>query len=243
MARQIEFEPQPFPVGTAQRCDRQLARIVVRIDCLLRPVAIDHLAKIPLAVEQSDRNERQAQVAGRLELIASDVTKTARVDWQRFAQHEFHAEVCDAGQRRSRMGSLEPRGRRRRIPSGTHKVLDAFAEHGVGRQVLDAILRDRLKHRPWIVREIPQYRIEPPPHFVRGVVPGPLHVQRKLGERIEPLDVSRHHAMHWIGRMLRFAHSAAACVCASLPILLGCSTLDPASSSSEHHRIRLPPIA
>jgi hypothetical protein len=121
------------------------------------------------------------------------------------------------------MGSLEPRGRRRRIPSGTHKVGAAFAEHGVSRQALDAILRDRLKHRPRVVRQIPQHRIELPPHFIRGMVPGPLHIQRKLGERIEPLDFSRHHALYWIGHMLRFAHGATACVSASLTILRGCS--------------------
>jgi hypothetical protein len=93
VSRQRDLQPQPLPVGLAQRSDRQLSRIVIRIEGLLLSVLVDHLAKIALLVEQSHAHHRHTQIAGGLELIAGHITKPARVDGQSFTQHEFHAEI------------------------------------------------------------------------------------------------------------------------------------------------------
>ena len=96
VARQHDFQPQPFAVRLAQRRDRQLAGIVVREERLLRAVAVDHLAEIALLIEQPDADDRHAQVAGGLQLVAGHVAQAAGVDGQRLAEHELHAEIGDA---------------------------------------------------------------------------------------------------------------------------------------------------
>ena len=108
---QGDLQPQPLAVRLAQRRDRQLSGVVIRKEGLLRAVLVDHLAKIALLVQQSHADHRHAQIAGGFELIAGDIAKSARVDGQRFAQHEFHAEIGDAGQGTTANDLLKPRGR------------------------------------------------------------------------------------------------------------------------------------
>ena len=99
-----------YPVNDpGQRPDRQLPRIVDWIECLLSPIRIEVLAEIPLAVEQADPDYWNTKVARRLHLVAGHVAKPSRIDGQRFAQHELHAEVCDRGQCGVGMFLLEPR--------------------------------------------------------------------------------------------------------------------------------------
>ena len=92
-------------------------------------------------------------------------------------------------QRRLRVGLLKPRGRLRRIAPGLHQIVDAFAESGIGQITLELLPRDRLQDDPRVVRELPQHRIQLPPHLVGGVVPRRTHIQGKLGQGIKPLDV------------------------------------------------------
>ena len=96
VAGQRDLQPQPLAVRLAQRRDRQLPGVVVREERLLRSVPVDHLAEIALLVEQPHADHRHAQVAGGLELIAGHVAEPARVDGQRLAQHELHAEIGHA---------------------------------------------------------------------------------------------------------------------------------------------------
>ena len=55
-----DLQTQPFPVRVAQRCDRQLSRIVVRIKSLLPSILVDHLTKVTLLVQESHTNDRDA---------------------------------------------------------------------------------------------------------------------------------------------------------------------------------------
>ena len=98
VTRQRDLQPQPLPIWLTQRSDRQLSGIVVGIKSLLRSLLIDHLAKITLLVQQPNSNHRHAQIAGCFELIAGHIAKSSRIDGERFTQHEFHAEIRDAGQ-------------------------------------------------------------------------------------------------------------------------------------------------
>src|ERR1039458_8530319 len=115
---QRDLQPQPLSVWLAQRRDGQLSRIVIRKECLLLSVLVDHLAKIALLVEQSHADYRHTQIAGGFELIAGHVTKAARVDGQSLAQDEFLAERGGAGEWSRRVVALKPSGRFRRLPAG-----------------------------------------------------------------------------------------------------------------------------
>ena len=72
---QRDLQPQPLAVGLAQRRNRQLPGVVIRIKGLLRSVFVDYLTKIALLVEQPDADHRHAQVAGSFELIAGHIAQ------------------------------------------------------------------------------------------------------------------------------------------------------------------------
>ena len=74
---QGDLQPQPLAVRLAQRRDRQLSGVVIRVKGLLRSVLVNHLAKIALLVEQPHSDHRHAQVAGGFELIAGHIAKPA----------------------------------------------------------------------------------------------------------------------------------------------------------------------
>ena len=57
---------------------------------------VDDLAEVSVAVQQPDGDQRQAQVTGCLEVVASQHTQPARVNRQRLGNCELGAEVGDA---------------------------------------------------------------------------------------------------------------------------------------------------
>ena len=107
-------------------------------------VLVDDLAKIALLVEQLHADDRHAQVAGGLELIAGHVPEPVRVDGQRLAQHEFHAEIRDTAERRMRVGLLKPCRCLHGFPPTLYQVVDALAERGIGQDALELLPRDGL---------------------------------------------------------------------------------------------------
>src|SRR6267142_5201567 len=46
--------------------------------------------------------------------------------------------------------------------------------------------RNRLEHGPWVVGQGPEFGLELGPQLIRAPVPRPAHVQRELGERLDP---------------------------------------------------------
>ena len=96
IAGQHDLESHPLAVLIAHRRDGQLARIVIRVERHLGSLRIEHLAEVALLVQEPHADHRDTQVARRLELVAGDVPKSPRVDGQRFAEHELHAEIGHA---------------------------------------------------------------------------------------------------------------------------------------------------
>ena len=58
-------------------------------------MTVDGLEEISLPVEQADADERQAQVARSLAVIAGENAKAAGVDRQAFMETEFGTEIGD----------------------------------------------------------------------------------------------------------------------------------------------------
>ena len=83
---------------------------------------------------------------------------------------------------------LKPRGRLQRFPPGLHQAINVLAKNGVGQHALDPVARDRLQDHPGVMRDLPQFGIKLPPHFVGGMIPRPAQIQGKLRQGIEPLD-------------------------------------------------------
>ena len=92
---QGDVHPQPGAVRAMQRRDGQLYRIVVGIERVLPALAVEHLAKVALLVEQADAHDGHAEVAGRLEVVAGQDAQAARVDGQAFVKTELGTEIGD----------------------------------------------------------------------------------------------------------------------------------------------------
>ena len=206
VSRQCDLQPQPLAVWLAQRRDRQLSRIVIRVEGLLLSVFVDHLAKIALLVEQPHGGHRHTQIAGGLELIAGHITQPARVNGQSFAQHEFHAEIRSTGQWSCRISPLKPRGRFRRLPAVFDQIVYVFPESGIGQHPLDPVPRGRLQDHPGVMRDLPQFRIKLPPHIVGSMIPRPMHVQGELRQGIDSFGFRRQEMVCRVADTGLFAH-------------------------------------
>ena len=66
---------------------------------------------------------------------------------------------------------LKPCRRLQRFPPGLHPAIKIFSENGIGQHALDLVARDRLQDHPGVMRDLPQFGIKLPPHFVGGMIP------------------------------------------------------------------------
>ena len=69
------------------------------------------------------------------------------------------------------MGPLKPGGCLRGVPPGLHQIINVLAKGGIRQHRLEFLSRDRLQDDPGVVRDIPQHRIQHPPHLVGGMIP------------------------------------------------------------------------
>src|SRR5208337_3572614 len=108
VAGKLQLEADELSLAITHGHDRQFVGRIVGIKRSLNSIGIDRLAEIALLIEQPDADNRNAQIAAGLELVAGHVTKAARVDWQRLAQAELHAEIGDVSERRALMHGVRP---------------------------------------------------------------------------------------------------------------------------------------
>ena len=108
--------------------ERRRARLDRHVLRDLLAVAVDALIEIALPVQQSDRDERQPEVARGLAVVAGEHAEAARVDREALVQAEFGAEVRDQVVR-GEIGELR-RARRAqiRVERGDHRIV--FGEIG-----------------------------------------------------------------------------------------------------------------
>ena len=86
-----------FPVGGQGLADRQILENVVDDARLLPAVLVDALGEISEAVEQADRHERQAEVAGRFAVVARQDAETPRVDRQGLVETKLGGKISHQG--------------------------------------------------------------------------------------------------------------------------------------------------
>ena len=79
----------------AGRGQRQAVRVEAREALLLVAVGVQPLAEVALGVQQADGDERQAEVGGRLEVVAGEHAEPAGVLRQRLGEPELGGEVGD----------------------------------------------------------------------------------------------------------------------------------------------------
>jgi len=111
---------------------------------------------------------------------------------QRLAEHKLHAEIGDTGQRRLRARLLKPGGRPGPVALGAKEFFDLPLEDRISQQALELVPGNGLKRHPGIVGQLPEFGVESLPHFIGGMAPRPVQVQRQFSERLNPLDLSGH---------------------------------------------------
>ena len=79
----------------ADRTHRQSVEIVDRVSLLLPAVGIERLLEVAFLVQQTDRDQRNASVAGGLQMIAGEHTQTPSVDGHAFHHAVLHGKVSD----------------------------------------------------------------------------------------------------------------------------------------------------
>ncbi len=83
-------------VGLAQERQRQAVRVDRRVELLLPAVPGQPLGEVAGPVEQADADDRDAEVAGRLEVVAGQDAEATGVLREDLGQAELHGEVGDA---------------------------------------------------------------------------------------------------------------------------------------------------
>ena len=75
--------------------ERQAARVVARVALDLPVVLVEPLAEVAAPVEETDRDERDAELRRRLQVVAGEDPEPARIDRQALVQAELRREVRD----------------------------------------------------------------------------------------------------------------------------------------------------
>lgn len=77
-------------------------------------------------------------------------------------------------------------------------------------QAVEFLLRNRFQNEPRIFGELPKFRIEFLPDLIRGMVPGPVQVERQLGEGIRASKLRCQHGISEISHKSVFTPYAPA---------------------------------
>ncbi len=177
-------------VVLAQQRQRQAVGVEDRVGLLLPAVAGQRLAEVAVPVEQPDADDRHAEVAGGLEVVAGQDAETAGVLRQHRGDAELRGEVADGrGQRRLRGGVLLV------PPRPGHVLLEVRAGRGepaeevlVGGQLVQTGRRHGAEepHRV-VARGLPRTGVDGREEVLGLGVPGPAQVACQLAERVQRL--------------------------------------------------------
>ena len=175
------------PVGLAQDRDRQLVGVEHRVALLLPPVARERLPEVAVPVEQADADDRHAEVAGRLEVVAGQDAQAAGVLRQCRGDAELGREVGDGA--RPVLGQrLVPAVAVAVADQVLVEVVQPLAEAVVLRQLGEPGRGDHAQHaRRVAVAAAPELGVDALEEVLGRGVPGPPEVARDLpqgGQRI-----------------------------------------------------------
>ncbi len=92
-ARKVDLDMGLAAVMAHGRMDGQVVEIGIGIGGDLVAVVVDTLREITLTVEQTDRNEGQAQVGRGLTVVTGQDAQATGIDWETFVETKFGAEI------------------------------------------------------------------------------------------------------------------------------------------------------
>ncbi len=186
-------------MAVAEGRDGELSGVVVREELYLFPVDVEGLTEVALLPEYPHTNQGDAQVAGRLQVVAGQDAEAAAVDGERLGEAELHAEIGHLAQQRGGDGNslqllavLRVPGRAgQQLRPLVHVVAKESQEIGILGELFQSVVADGLEDVPGTVRPFPDLRREPLPDVVGRMAPGPAHVQGEIDKAAERLGYHR----------------------------------------------------
>ena len=172
-----------LPVGRHRRLDRRVGPVQMLVAFFLPPFGRDVLMEVTLRVHEPHADERHAEVARFLAVIAGQNAEPAGVDRQRLVDRELRGKVRDRLAVKVRERARPPGvvGRPRRLECGDCKIVDSqkFRIRGRG---LYFFMRNHLQHAHGVVRRCAPERVIEAPKYLARVVPAPPQVDREVME-------------------------------------------------------------
>ena len=175
-----------LPGGLAQHRDRELVGVEHGVGLLLPALAGERLLEVTVSVEQADADDRDAEVAGGLEVVAGQDAEATGVLRQHRRDPELRGEVADrpwhAGVGRS--SALEPPVPRQVGVQVRHGLVEQGPEGLVRGQRREALPADRTQQAHGVAPGLlPQVGVDGGEHVLGRRVPGPAQVERQVAER------------------------------------------------------------
>ncbi len=188
-ARQLNLYMDFIARLIEDRPDRQVVEIGGGVVGYLVALGIDGLGEIPLPVQNPNRRQRQAQVAGRLDQVSREHAQASRVQGDAFVKTELGAEighevpvglevVVDLGAGSLAVVAVEP---------GEDSVI-LLHVHPIEGGLLQASLGDTAQENLWIVAAaVPQIRVQLIEQAADAPVPRVHQVVGELGQPVQGL--------------------------------------------------------
>ncbi len=176
-------------------------KILIEADRVLHALFVDLLFEISVAIEQTDRDEIQIQIARGFAMVAGENAKAAGIIRNRFVKTKFGGEISDRFFDRAPSAGFPVSVRAGEITAVGLVDLFQFAKKILVLRDLDEPrLPGKLEHPDGIVvRLIPQCRIEMAKETARGGFPGPPEVEDHFPERLERRREGRDHVIRVVG--------------------------------------------
>ena len=167
-----------------------------RVAFLLPPGGVQPLPEIPEPVEKADPDQGQAEVGGRLQVVAGEDSQATRVLGKHLADAELGGEVADARGRSLVLGgvALEPQVGGEVVDQIVVEETHVTGEDVVGRELLDPFGTHRGQQFHGVLSHLlPELRVDGPEKIPGLLVPRPAKILR---QRIELRDAFGQHRMN-----------------------------------------------
>ena len=156
--------------------------------------------EVPLRVHEPDADERHAEVARFLAVIAGEHAETAGVDRERLVQRELGGEVGNRSAELRKAARPPGVARAARLVERGDSPVVQLEERGVGVGLFEPRARHEAQHAHRVVRGLPPERvIEAPEHLAGFGVPAPPQVDGEVFEAADAFRKGRQVrvSVHW----------------------------------------------
>ena len=179
-------------VGLAEHGQRQLVGVEDGVALLLPAVAVERLLEVAVAVEQAHAHQRDAEVGGRLEVVAGEDAEAAGVLRQHRGDAELGREVRDGARGVvAGLAGVPPVLGEVALQVGVRGA-EARAEVAVLDQLVEPLAAHGTEEAHRVALDLaPQLGVDRGEHVLGGRVPGPAQVAGQGGQRPQGLGQDR----------------------------------------------------